>query len=435
SNMGTATVVTMLRHRLVLITVLAGVIAVGAASPAFASHTAKFGVQDDAWILYGPGTLDQRLATLDKLGVKTVRITLRWDRIAAQKPADQRDPDDPNYVWGTTGDTLLALHQDGIATLVTIWGSPRWANGGRAPNYLPRAGLGNFAYAASKRFPWIHMWTIWNEPNLRTFSNPVSPSLYVKRLLNPAYANLHAASRANKVAGGVTSPRRTSSGISPLTFMAGMAKAHAHLDAYAQNPYPGSPRETPDYDPCTHCETFTMARLSEIRRDVTHYFGFKPLWLTEYGYQTNPPDRLSGVSPLKQAAYLDQAALKVWQASGVTVLIQFLIKDEPGVGGWQSGLISAKGTQKPAFRAFALPLVQLSRSGNRVTVWGQVRPGHGVRTYFLQRWNGKRWVTIGSRAKTYPSGTLIRKISGYHGEKLRITTPLFEGTSQPVVLS
>jgi len=241
--MGTVTVVNMFkRHRLVLTTLLAGVIAVGAASPALASHDAQFGVQDDAWLMYGPGTLDQRLGTLDTLGVKVMRFTLRWDQIAAKKPLNQRNPNDANYNWGAFEETLAGLHQHGIAALVTLYGSPKWANGGHAPNYLPKAGFGNFAYAAAKEFPWVHMWTVWNEPNLGTFSRPVSSSLYVKQLLNPAWSNLHLASKANKVAGGVTSPRRTSSGISPLTFMQGMAAAHAHLDAYAQNPYPGSPR-------------------------------------------------------------------------------------------------------------------------------------------------------------------------------------------------
>ena len=123
-------------------------------------------------------------------------------------------------------------------------------------------------------------------------------------MLNPAYAALHAASGANKVAGGVTSPRKTPSGMSPLAFMQGMRAAHARLDAYAQNPVSRrAARETPTHDVVPRC-CFTMASLPTIRADVTRYFGAKPLWLTEYGYQTNPPDRLLGVSYALQAKYL-----------------------------------------------------------------------------------------------------------------------------------
>ena len=52
------------------------------AAPAQASHGAAFGIQDDAWLMYGPGTLPERLTTLENLGVGVVRFTLRWDQVA-----------------------------------------------------------------------------------------------------------------------------------------------------------------------------------------------------------------------------------------------------------------------------------------------------------------------------------------------------------------
>src|SRR5207237_1877017 len=113
--------------------------------------------------------------------------------------------------------------------------------------------FGDFVYAAAARFPWVRMWTVWNEPNNRTFAVPVSPSLYVARALNPAYVSLHAASAANQVAGGVTGPRKTPTGMAPLAFMQGMRAAHAKLDAYAQNPYPVERGETPFKTTCTTC--------------------------------------------------------------------------------------------------------------------------------------------------------------------------------------
>src|SRR6476646_2730548 len=140
------------------------------AARAHASPGAMDGVQDDAWLLYGPGTLEERLSTLD------------------------------------------GLHALGIPALVTLYGSPRWANAHQAANRLPLNGFGDFAYAASKRFPWVRMWTAWNEPNSRTFAVPVSPSAYVRRVLNPAFASLHAASPANRVGVGVTSMRAPPSG-------------------------------------------------------------------------------------------------------------------------------------------------------------------------------------------------------------------------------
>ena len=42
-------------------------------------------------------------------------------------------------------------------------------------------------------------------------------------------------------------------------------------------------------------------------REVTRLYGNKRIWITEYGYQTNPPDRLFGVCWRNQARYLTQA--------------------------------------------------------------------------------------------------------------------------------
>jgi hypothetical protein len=408
-------------RRLGVITTICGVAALLAATFAHASATARFGVQDDAWLIYGSGTLEQRLTTLDDIGTTTVRFTLRWDQVAHTRPAYPLDPADPAYDWAPFDAVFQGLHAHGIDMVVTLWGSPRWANGGHGPAWLPKSGFGDFAYAAAKRYPWVRMWTMWNEPNTRTFSVPVSPSLYVRNVLNPGYAFLHRANRRNLVAGGVTSPRKTTSGLAPYTFMAGMRAAHARLDAYAENPYPGSSHETPFVDPCRVCETFSLARLGLIRADVTRLFGAsKQLWLTEYGYQTNPPDRLLGVSPALQAAYVGQAALRVWAQPGVTMLIHFLVRDEPTLGGWQSGLFTTRGAAKPAYFAFALPLAEQSRKGDRAVLWGQVRPGHGRRPYRLQRWTGRTWVYVGGTKLTGIGGTFRTSIVAAPGTRVRV---------------
>jgi hypothetical protein len=407
-------------HRALGAAVVAALALTAAAVPAQASTGARFGIQDDGWLLYGPGSLDQRLTTLQGLGASLVRVTLRWDAVAASKPTQPRNPN--AYEWGVFGETLDALHARGLTALVTLYGSPRWANGGGPPARLPRSGFGDFAYAAAERFPWVRLWTVWNEPNNGVFASPVSPSLYVRRLLNPGYASLHRANAANKVAGGVTSPRKTPSGMAPLAFLQGMRAAHARLDAYAVNPYPLNRVETPTRTTCSYCGYFTMATLPRIRAYVTSAFGPKPLWLTEYGYQTNPPDRLLGVSQAKQAQYLGEAALRVWRQPGVTILVQFLVRDEPSVGGWQSGLFTARGAPKLAVHAFALPLAQVSRSGTRTTLWGMIRPGSGARGYVLQRKTSSGWRSIAS-GRTTRSGAFSRTVATPRGARVRIWAP------------
>ena len=215
-------------------------------SAAAASPSVRFGVQDDAYLAAGP-SLEPNLATLDELGAKLVRYMVNWRQIAPTKPRHPAEPDDPAYDWTNTDAVLGGLHAHGITVLVTLFRTPVWASDSRIPRGVPRSknSLAAFAVAVAKRYPWVRLWEIWNEPNLRSFLTPNSPRLYVQRLLNPTYDALVAQNPLNRVAGGATSPRPTPSGLSPVAFMRGMRAAHARLDAYSHHPYPVTRGERP----------------------------------------------------------------------------------------------------------------------------------------------------------------------------------------------
>jgi len=405
---------------------LAAVIVLGlyASSTASASPEVRYGVKDDAWLAYGPGTLEQRVRTLDELGVTVVRYTLFWHEIAATRPTYPRWSRARAYKWGASDRVLAALHAHHIPVLLGIWGAPRWANGGRGPNFAPTSStfIRDFAHAAAQRFPWIHSWLIWNEPNQSRFLRPTAPAVYVQRLLNPAYLALHASNSSNRVGGGMTAPRGN---LSPLTWIQGMRAAGAKLDAYAHNPYPIDPhRESPSSGSCGYCRSITMATLDRLGRATLAAWGPIPLWLTEYGYQTNPPDREQGVSWAKQALYEDEAALRAYRAARVDILIHFLVRDDPDLEGWQSGLLTARGVPKPALRAFALPLAQQSRSGTSTVLWGQVRPYHGPRPYRLQRLSAGRWSWVGGTRNTNERGFFRRTVRAGSGAQFRIYSAL-----------
>ena len=401
-------------RRLVILAALAAALLLPAA--AGASPYVRYGVQDDGWLEYGPGTLEDRLAQLDDLGVDIVRVTLDW---RATEP--RRGVDD----W-TRADALLdGLHEHGIAPLVTLYGTPGWANGGKSENWAPTSKwtFAGFARRVAERYPFVHMWTIWNEPNQRRWLRPTSPRTYVQQLLNPAVAAIHHASPRSLVAGGVTAPRGSNGGVSPVDWISGMAKAHAHMDAYAHNPYPLRPGETPTGGGCDHCTTITMATLPRLLRDVQRAFGIHMrIWLTEYGYQTNPPDRLLGVSYASQARYVGEAALRAFEEPRVDVLVHYLIYDEPNPARWQSGVYTTAGTRKPALQALRFPLAERSRHGRRTVLWGQVRPG-GRETYRLQRWTGKQWVAVGGSYRTTTRGYLSRTVNAGRGGRYRLWVP------------
>ena len=98
------------------------------ASTATAAPGLRIGIQDDAWLQFGPGTLEERVERLDTLGVELVRVTLDWRAIEAARG---------ELDWGRADALLGALREAGLTPLVSIWGTPRWANGGRGSNVAP----------------------------------------------------------------------------------------------------------------------------------------------------------------------------------------------------------------------------------------------------------------------------------------------------------
>ena len=386
------------------------------AGAAEASPYARYGIQDDAWLLYGPGTVESRLDTLDRLGVDLVRFTIDWSRVEQRRGVRE---------WGGADRVLEGLRARRIGAVVTLWGTPRWANGGRSPNWAPTSGssFAAFASAAARRYPWVKQWTIWNEPNQRRWLRPTTARTYVTKLLNPGYAALHRAGRGVQVGGGVSAPRASYGGVSPVDWIRGMRAAGARLDAYAHHPYALRRGETPTAGGCGHCETITMATLDRLLREVSRAFGAKRIWLTEYGYQTNPPDRVLGVSKAAQARFVGEAARRVYVAPRVDMLIHYLYQDEPEIARFQSGYMSTGGSAKPSRRAAILPLAQVSRGGLRTTVWGQVRPRTGRQAYVLQQFRSGRWHAVGSRRLTSTRGYLNRTVRAGKGAKLRLWSP------------
>ena len=341
-------------RRRTLLAVLAATLAAAtglAAAPADAATGVKYGVTDDAWLQSGPGSLESRLARLQTLGVKVVRFTLNWNPIAPGEARRAGRSGGCLYDWSKVDPVLMGLRARAITVLLQLNGVPTWANGGRPSNYAPTSAttFRDFATAAAQRYPWVKRWLVWNEPNQARWLRPTSASIYTTRLLNPAYLAIHRVSPACRSRAAVPLRRGSSGGVSPVAWLAGMRAAHARLDAYAHNPYPLDPkRETPYRGGCTNCATITMATLNKLVGLVARSFPRARIWLTEYGYQTNPPDRLLGVSPALQARYVGEGAYAAYRTARVDLLIHFLVRDEPNLARFQSGLLTLAGKAKPA---------------------------------------------------------------------------------------
>jgi hypothetical protein len=129
------------------------------------------------------------------------------------------------------------------------------------------------------------------------------------------------------------------------------------FDADAHHPYNGTAAETPSTPPPRGTRgqkptAVTLGNIDVLIAEVTRLFGNKRIWITEYGYQTNPTDSFFGVPWKKQALYLTEAVDTARRHPRIDMFVWFLLVDEVRPEGWQSGLISADGVWKPAYAAF-----------------------------------------------------------------------------------
>jgi hypothetical protein len=362
---------------------------IAAAQPAGASPVLRVGIYDETQTLYGP--VSTTFVLFNALHVQEVRLNLYWGGrygVALRRPAHPADPADPAYNWSLYDRTLNYANQYGVKILFSIYGTPAWANRGQGQNVPPTYGidLRNFAYAAARRYggtypgadgrvlPAVRDWLVWNEPNNPIFLTPqyervggnwvIESAISYAKICNAVYSGIHATLlRAERVACGGTAPRgnndpRSSrASVSPLAFLRATKTAGLKtFDAWAHNPYYGKPSEQPATKPASAngglATAVTLGNISSLITLVTSLYGWKPIWITEYGYQTNPPDPTFGVSLAKQAAYLTQAFGIARANPRIQIMLWFLLKDEPALSGWQSGLITAAGAKKPAFAAF-----------------------------------------------------------------------------------
>jgi Glycosyl hydrolase catalytic core len=327
-----------------------------------------------------------------------VRVNLYWGSgagrtgtglgVAKRRPSKPTDPNDKAYNWSLYDRTVGLAQRYRIKVLFAIYGTPGWANRGSGANVPPAkiADLRNFAYAAAKRYsgtfrppgvdpayaaplPAVRMWLAWNEPNNPVFLRKqfrkrgrgwvVQSAVDYAKICNAIYAGIKTTLiRGEKVGCGVTAPRGNNSprssraSVSPLAFLRAAKRAGMkRFDAYAHHPYYGTPRETPTSKPKARTAV-GLGNINDLVKELTRLYGKKRLWITEYGYQTKPPDRFFGVSYAKQASYLKQAFTLARRHPRIDVMLWFLLRDQRALAGWQSGLMTLGGKRKPAFAAF-----------------------------------------------------------------------------------
>ena len=444
------------------------------AGSATAGRDLETTIQDDALLLHRSETqVRATVKQIAELGADRVRITAGWSALAPsprEKRRPQFDEEDsrtyPDYGFQRLDRAVVAATDAGLKVQldVAFW-APRWAVPRRfgsvdRQRYAPdAASYGRFARAVAKRYsgtfadparpglklPPVRMYTTWNEPNEPSFLapqwrktkkggfRPASPHVY-RRMHNAAYEQIKSVSQLNLVLVGGTSAKGSEvtgrGGVPPLVFLreltcttaAGGALAVPECrgyeplkaDGYAHHPYsldtqPGTSDPHPDDAPIADVDRLadTLAFLHAHGRLAREL----PLYLTEYGYESSPPDPTARHTPEEQAAFLGWATYLAYKQPATRMFAQFLLRDidadESGFPAssprhwrdYQTGLLYADGTPKPAAQAFKIPFHAQPYAGEHgpvLLLFGGVRPGSGRKLVRVERQDpaSGRWLPI-----------------------------------------
>jgi hypothetical protein len=395
------------------------------------------------------------LTEIGALGADTIRIEVRWSEVAAaplQRTRPSFDASDPAAYpgFGPYDDLVRRASALGFRLVATITGdAPRWATaGGRGrnfatANYKPSAGeYARFAGAVAKRYsgrfgglPAIRYFTIWNEPNHKQFLKPqrAAPGLY-RRLVEEAIPQIRRnAAGSAKVFVGETAPvGRAGKVIGPKAFLrqwlcldkrfrslrSGSCSHFKRIDAdgYAHHPYGPVDRVPRKADIINMLAIRKLGTYLDLATRAHRFTRRLPIYSTEFGLQSNPPDTSVSTTPVRQAALINEKEEYSYRYPRLKSYSQYLMEDDPPRpgpsslrwAGFQTGLRFPNGRKKPAYNAYGFPIVVHKQGRRAVRIWGRVRPGGGSARGVLLYVGGRR------------SGGLIRTNAlGYFGVRRR----------------
>jgi hypothetical protein len=365
------------------------------------------------------------------------RISISWAQVAQGEPVNPTDPNDPAYDWttvdGAVGD---AAATPGIVPVLTVTKAPNWAEGDGRPSDLdpssswkPSAtAFGEFGQALATRYAGqLTYYQAWNEPNLEKFLAPQwkgkkarSPKTY-RHLLNAFYDGVHTADPDAQVLAGGTAPYGDPPGGSrmrPITFLSKLfclkgKRLHAincpdpvNFEVLGQNAINGG---APTKHAASRLDVSTndLGRVQRLLRKARRAgtiqpAGKKPLWVTEFWWETDPPDP-TGVRLKKQAKWIEQALYLFWKQHA-RAAIQFEIRDADCApagcsarpNNFQTGVFffdsdPLVSDPKPSAKAFQFPFVTNRTGRSHVSAWGK-SPATG--SLEIQKHKRSGWHTI-----------------------------------------
>jgi hypothetical protein len=347
-----------------------------------AARQMELALQDDAVFVEGKykswrGEKPFNLAR--GIGITRQRVNLLWSyTLPRSQYSARRKPAVLNYDFSRFDQLIDRAAQDGVRIQLSLTGpAPRWANAKRATErrawYKPSATeFGKFAAVVAEHFKGrVDRYSIWNEPNWKTWLGPLKsgPALY-RQLYVKGYAAIKAADPAAKVLIGETAPfAKRGWSTSPLAFLRGVTCVNSKYkrtrscpklkaDGYAHHPYDFAHAPNYQYPGADNVTIGTLSRLTRALDKLSRAGvlrmnggGRMPLYLTEYGYFASGHRALSKKLRMR---YLQQAYSLALKNPRVKSQLQYLLVSPPRrerASFFDLGLVTSGGRLNPGYSA------------------------------------------------------------------------------------
>jgi hypothetical protein len=439
---------------------IAFICAAAIVSPAAAgAHGLRIGFDESLFLSGEATTRSTWLSHATESGGSIARMDVRWSSLAPSKPTagfEATNPADPGYRWGALDAAVQDANAAGLEILFTVYGAPTWAEGTARPrnaepgSWEPSAdAFGEFAVALARRYdgsfpdpadpghalPAVTHFEAWNEPNLDVYLAPQwegevnsGPGLY-RSLLNHFYSAVKTVQPGATIVGGSLAPFGDEPGgerTRPVLFLRTLlclkggkllpvsCPEPAHFDVLSDHPIAVGPPNQSAVSPLD-VTTPDIGRLTRVLRKAEKAKrvlpqGNKKLWVTEFWYDTDPPDP-TGISLAQQARWYQQDLYLFWK-QGASVAIALQLRDAPVGKGYeftsQAGLYFLDGTPKPSQQALSFPLVAHRINAFTVGMWGIAPKPGKVRIQLMRKSGWTTLETITAEGLAKPFSTSVR---------------------------
>jgi hypothetical protein len=347
-----------------------------------AARSMELAIQDDAVFVEGKYRSwggDKPFDFAHGLGITRQRVNMLWTyTLPASQYNARRKPAVLNYDFSRFDQLIDRAAEHGVRVQLSLTGpAPRWANAKRAtahrawfkPNPTE---FGKFAAVAAEHFKGrVDRYSIWNEPNWKTWLGPLEsgPALY-RQLYVKGYAAIKKADPDAKVLIGETAPfSRPGFSTSPLAFLRAVTCVNKKYkrtrscpklsaDGYAHHPYDFAHAPNFQYPGADNVTIGTLSRLTRAldrlsRAGVLRMNGGgrMPLYLTEYGYFASGHRALSKTL---RSRYLQQAYSIALANPRVKSQLQYLLVSPPRnqrASFFDLGLVTTGGKRNVGYNA------------------------------------------------------------------------------------